>query len=645
MLVPLTLALALTAAPAGAITATIGDVAIRREGRPIPAAPGAEWREGDRLETAAGAQVAVFLTEGTSICLGPESVAVVGGGERDRSVRLDRGEVRATVGGPAGLTIAAGDSRARVSRGILRAAALPEGVRLWAERGPAEVARGDARPIRLEGAGEAFLPRADARLALAPGTGRGWTIRPDDLRSAGVASAGLRLKAGCDAEVRNASAPPPAVDAPPGSPPPAAERPAPEVPAPTGAARAAPEAPTRSGPAEVVPEAPTRAAPAGTREAPEAPPRRQVTGPTRTNPDGATTPTPDDRSASQPIAVAQPNTAVASTAVGLALGNVSGSSSVGASGAIFSDAQQDSLNPLFPGNIHLVTAQTGYTLKDVSLRPADAYPATLQYWSIGLGKPPTSQVVTTFNTGSAPSPVTIPIPHFNAYLVHFPAADYGVPDPANARTAPRTSGISGLLGAVPVAPQVVNATPLTDPRAVFNHGATFALGEFVLNRQGDHPVVDLRRSDQDRQIIPSSLGSTSDKVTPNPQVNFVKVSDAKFFPQFPQGVYVPVQDPTGPVPALKDAPTYTNLDLLRKGAATTLLADNLNAYARRTGQTRFVLRDPSGHQSIVDITGYRPPTAPPLAAAAERARRDALMRSGFHSGRVALGGAAQHRHH
>ena len=49
-------------------------------------------------------------------------------------------------------------------------------------------------------------------------------------------------------------------------------------------------------------------------------------------------------------------------------------------------------------------------------------------------------------------------------------------------------------------------------------------------------------------------------------------------------------------------PTYRQLGFLRKAAVTTLMARELAGFARRTGQTRFVVDG-----KILDITGYRGP--------------------------------------
>ncbi len=299
------------------------------------------------------------------------------------------------------------------------------------------------------------------------------------------------------------------------------------------------------------------------------------------------------------------------SAISLALGNFSGASASGASGGLFSDAQQDTLNPAFPGNIFLVTAQRSYLLRDVALRGGDLFPSAREYWSIGRGAPPTEQVVTTFRTASDRIPTTIRIPRFDGYLIRFPQSQFGVPDPVDPNAGSSILGIAGLLGSPPTAPVVRGATPLTDHRAQFNDRATFALGEFALQRVGRSPQVDVRRSDQDRQIIKSPTGNDElDRVTPNSSVVFRDASDPRFFPELPT-VKVPV--------SVRGAPTVRGLDTIRRAALTTLLADRLRDYSRRTGQTRFVLGD-----QIVDISGYRRP------AGADLIRAD-LVRPGINS--------------
>ena len=78
--------------------------------------------------------------------------------------------------------------------------------------------------------------------------------------------------------------------------------------------------------------------------------------------------------------------------------------------------------------------------------------------------------------------------------------------------------------------------------------------------------------------------------------------DNKFLPQN-KDVFVPVTDPNALAgrSTLRNTPTYSNSNTLRKAAFTTLTAQQLSGFSRRTGQTRFVVEG-----KIVDISGYRP---------------------------------------
>jgi hypothetical protein len=114
----------------------------------------------------------------------------------------------------------------------------------------------------------------------------------------------------------------------------------------------------------------------------------------------------------------------------------------------------------------------------------------------------------------------------------------------------------------------------------------------------------MRRSDQDRRIIKDSDGNDlNDQVTPNSDVTgFAKVPDNRFLPQNPD-VYVPVTDPAslGGQSPLRNVPTFSNSNQLRRAAFTALTAKELAGYSQRTGQTRFVVDG-----RIIDISGYRP---------------------------------------
>jgi hypothetical protein len=173
-------------------------------------------------------------------------------------------------------------------------------------------------------------------------------------------------------------------------------------------------------------------------------------------------------------------------------------------------------------------------------------------------------------------------------------------DPASAQA--NNSGIAGLVGAQPVAPSITGATPVLDERSELNARATFALGEFRLRTvDGQSIEFAVRRSDQDRLIVKDPNGNdANDVVQANTQQgDFSDVADPRFLPANPT-VKVPTAGQYDSNPT-----RYSNLNLLRRAALTTLVADSLHDYSRRTGQTRFVLQEPDGRQRIIDITGYR----------------------------------------
>jgi hypothetical protein len=559
MLVPwllLAASVATQAAPIGQVTSSLDAVEIHRGERTYRAGIDSALYPGDRVSTGPNGVSVLFLHAGQTLYVGSAASLRLGSSPADRVMQLDRGEIRATADGRSPLTLAAGPGRATVGRGIVRASATDGGLRLWAEQGSAEVVRPAAAPLRLNEGQEVLVPRSGAVQGPVAAKDQGWSLRVEDVQLAAAAAASRRLIGRRVNDANNALA----ADI-----------------TPSGQLR--PEAPEGAARPEGVTEEAAR---------PGAPPTPEAIQPEQAQP------------AYQPVVLAQPNTGVTSTAISLALGGISASQAGGVSGGLFSDAQQDSRNLAFPGNIHLITAQSTYTLKDVRLRPSDMFPAIREYWSIGLGAPATQQVVTTFQTGSNLIPQTLRIPKFDAYLVQL--SQFGIPDPASNPTS--QAGIAGLLGPVPVAPQVRGAVPLTDPRAHFNNRATFALGELALDRSTTgstiNPVLDIRRSDQDRQIIKAPNGNdNNDKITPNPDVKvFLNVPDPKFFPEL-ASVKVPAKD------SIRPLPTYRSLDLLRKAAVTTLLADALSGYVKRTGQTRFVV-----DRQVIDITGYRKAPAP-----------------------------------
>lgn len=540
-------------AAVGQVSATVGTVHIRRGGQSYRATPRSAIQAGDVLSTGDVGGLGVLTYDGQVIYVGPATSVTLSDPAGGRTLELGRGEVRATVAGDNALSVKTPVALARIAHGTLSVAATPQESRLLAEAGSADVRAGDRGAEPLAAGKQMTVTAAGEARGPEPADGRGWAIRVDQLQLASAA-ASSRLRKGTQAVAVNEA---------------------------TAVALARP-----SGQAGEIPTTP----PAEAAQPPEAPQPQPTTDAAQPQPQ----PQPDaTQEADQPVVNSQPNTSSTSL-ISLALGNFSGASASGASGGLFSDAQQDTLNPAFPGNIFLVTAQTSYTLQSVALRQRDLFPTTREYWSIGLGTPPTQQVVTTFRTASDRIPETIRIPRFDGYLVRFPQSQFGIPDPVDPDSGSSILGIAGLLGSPPTAPGVRGATPLTDPRAQFNDRATFALGEFALQREGTRPQIDVRRSDQDREIIKSPTGNDNlDRVTPNRSVVFEDVSDPRFFPEVPT-VKVPV--------SVAGAPGVRGLDSIRRAALTTLLADRLSDYARRTGQTRFVLDG-----QIVDISGYHRP--------------------------------------
>ncbi len=288
----------------------------------------------------------------------------------------------------------------------------------------------------------------------------------------------------------------------------------------------------------------------------------------------------------------------------LSLGSLSSGAGSFVSGGLFGDANQQTFQgelvgqpgTTFPGAIHLVTAETRIPFDNVRLLQAefDALfsSSSNRFYSIGTGQAPTSQVVTNFLTGSNVVPETVSIPSFDAHLVYL--EQYNIPDPAQG-ALDNNIGLTGLLGMDPVSPVILGTTPLVDERAVLNDKATFALGEFLVTTNGPQGITfTIRRSDQDRLIVKDANGNdANDQVTTNPDVTYEDAVDPRFLPQ----------SPTVKVPA-SVADRGTNIDdlhFLRRAAFTTLVADQLNDYSLRTGQTRFVIDG-----KIVDISGFRP---------------------------------------
>ena len=298
----------------------------------------------------------------------------------------------------------------------------------------------------------------------------------------------------------------------------------------------------------------------------------------------------------------------------LSLGSLSSSAGTFVSGGLFSDANQQTAQGTitqslagfqagdpFPGAIHMVTGQTQLPFRNVKLSAMEftgLFPAlTGRFFSIGTGAKPTGQVVTNFFTGTDATPNVIDIPRFDAHLIELD--QYNIPDPAQGALN-NNVGITGLTGATPTSPTVAGATPLVDERAQLNSQATFALGEFLVTPDGTNSLAfSIRRSDQDRLIVKDANNNdANDQVTLNPDVDYESTTDPRFLPQSPSVFQPTTGNANGP---LANSGTGINeLNLLRRAAFTTLVADQLHDYARRTGQTRFVVDG-----KIVDISGFR----------------------------------------
>lgn len=298
------------------------------------------------------------------------------------------------------------------------------------------------------------------------------------------------------------------------------------------------------------------------------------------------------------------------TSVSSIFSGFSASAGTFASGGLFADANQATNQGMivqappgyqngqpFPGNIFPLTADMPYELKKLQITSSQLDQifagGNQLYFSVGVGDVPTSQVSTDFSTGTGPVPHAVKIPGFNNYVVQLD--QYGITDPIDPQAINSTAGITGLTGSVPSAPSVSGATPTIDERAIINQGATFALGEFRMARNGDSLDFAVRRSDQDRRIVKDVNGNdANDQVTPNPDVQFEDVVDPRFLPAAPM-VKQPIAGTFN-----KAGTNFSELNNLRRAAATTILADQLFDVASQTGQTRFAIDG-----KIIDISGFR----------------------------------------
>lgn len=551
------------------ITGTVGEVRLARSGNETLAAPKTALQVGDTIATGSESGAILYWRSGITVYLGAQCQIELVSAAPVPTFKLSNGEVRITAGNPAGIKLQTPLADARLPRGILRVAVTAKGERFWSESGTVTVqqreldARRRVRRPQFAGAGSSAAPGGD--------------VRQVAFQAAAAERPSITLKSGEQITI---------------------------VPG-EGVQK-----PTRGDAAEwtLDVEKLKRAASANaSRNYRDSVAQEEIN---RGNTDVPPGDAPDGANATQ--GQNNPATQIStSTGVNLSLGNTLASNAAGTAGGLFTDANQNTLagkltvpyqnlpaGSTFAGNIHLITGQTTYTLKDVNLAMGDGLQSGTQYWSIGLGALPTGQITTGIGTGTGAIPHAIRVQGFDAYVVKLD--QFGIPDPANPNPPPGTVyAVPGLVGQTPTNPNIQGAVPLTDATAQFNPNATFALGQIALAKTTDnHPQVILRRSDQDRKIIKDPGGNDNlDQVTANPDVTgFQNVFDPLFFPSLPT-VKVPDRGPN----ALNNLPQYRNQHALQRAAITTVTAQGLSAYSKRTGQTRFVIDG-----KIVDISGYKP---------------------------------------
>jgi hypothetical protein len=547
----------------GSVTGATGPVIIQRDQVEYQARQGSGIRNGDRLRTSPQSKGTFLIDDSIVLYLAPASYVELTGEAGQRRIVMLSGEARITCRAETPIQLVTGRIEARAQRAIVRMERQQRQSRLMVEYGNAQVASRNRVEDLAQGQ-QIQHQQSGFSLARDNVARAGWSIRPAEYQVAAISIA--------SASGRPCTPGPNCPDC--------------AAPADDGQQPDQPQDESR----EPEPEAPPGAERAG-----DQPADTPDTGDTFAN---------INANATGSVALG----ALASVGFGSA-----------ASGGLFSDANQQTQQGMltrdshglragdpFPGNIHLITGETRYGFNDVRLsasEQAQIFPnGNRSYYSIGVGAPPTSQVTTDIPTASAPQPKTIPIPRFGAYLVRLD--QFGVPDAGLDPQAAQNnnSGIAGLVGQQPVAPSINGATPVLDERSELNSRATFALGEFRLRTiNGDSIEFAVRRSDQDRLIVKDPNGNdANDLVQPNTQQQqFSDVADPRFLPA----------NPTVKVPTAgqyDSAPTqFSNLNQLRRAALTTLVADELHDFSRRTGQTRFVLQEPDGRQRIIDITGYR----------------------------------------
>lgn len=278
----------------------------------------------------------------------------------------------------------------------------------------------------------------------------------------------------------------------------------------------------------------------------------------------------------------------------------------------------------FDDYIHIVTAENVFTINNSDAKPTDLSSA---YFSVATDPTNFRPTYDHITPGSSPGigradAKPIAVPGTNLHVVSWgnlanvpdgvanqdPALGPSVLDPGfdpnGALLGQELGGVAGSLGGDPpgVVPNGGSANDLprfnpdfglvnigsgeTDGGSI-NQKLTYLFGAFRFSRNDDGGIeVATRASDQDRQFEDFFGGFGVD---PNDDVDFARVETDSAFNRFFPFRYN--RTPT----AIRD------LDAAHRSALTVMAGEALQTYARRTGQTRFVIDG-----QLIDITGYRP---------------------------------------
>ena len=547
----------------GAVTLCTGESRIIRKEKPLAAVYGAGFSVNDMLVTGEGATLALSVYDGASVTMAEKSQVVIQQSGDGLRFAVIQGEVRVVHSGKQSMELSTSESRVFLNRSIVR-------LQRTGNKSTVQLVAGSAKLL------------SSKKVAVGLRTGETYSL--SDGRVGAVSGTSWQIDAG---QVRLASdqqtSPPLTLPA----------APPPQTPIPTPNSNANPSPTANTSQANSLADEEER--------------RRRLRGGNNAQGSGSRGGTGTSFTGNS----------------SLGLGSFSGSSGAYSSGGLFADANQQTFQgqvvdsfpgqPVtpgdprypaggnFPGAIHLVTAENNIQLKDVTLSSAERTTIGMQnYYSIGVGQAPTSQVITDAFTASSPMPKTLVVPQFDAHTVKL--EQYGVPEASTPSNGGLNSniGITGLVGQNPSGPAIIGTAPLVDERAKLNGNATFALGEFRVSTDPNGGITfGIRRSDQDRQIVKDANGNdANDKVKTNTDVNYVNAVDPRFFPNSPT-IKRPISDRTA---LTGQSLTYSELSPVRKAALTTIMADTLKDYSNRTGQTRFVV---DGNK-IIDISGYKP---------------------------------------